>query len=49
MYQKHDKEIVIEKGLGLFCSKGYNNLGIDEICKSTVINNGVFYNAFKSM
>ena len=48
MYQKHDKAIVIQKGLGLFYSKGYNNLGINEICKSTGMTKGAFYNAFKS-
>lgn len=48
MYQKHDKEVVIKKGLELFCAKGYNNLGIDEICKTTGMTKGAFYNAFKS-
>lgn len=48
MYLKHDKEEVIKKGLELFCSKGYNNLGIDEICKTTGMTKGAFYNAFKS-
>lgn len=45
---KHDKEIVLKTGLGLFCNKGYNNLGIDEICKVTGMTKGAFYNAFKS-
>ncbi len=48
MYQKHDKAIVIEKGRRLFCAKGYTNLGIDEICRSTGMTKGAFYNAFKS-
>jgi TetR/AcrR family transcriptional repressor of nem operon len=48
MYQKHDKEVVIKKGLELFCSKGYNNLGMDEICRTTGMTKGAFYNAFKS-
>jgi len=48
MYLKHDREKVIQKGLELFCSKGYNNLGIDEICRSTGMTKGAFYNAFKS-
>ena len=48
MYQKHDKEKVIQKGLQLFCLKGYNSLGIDEICKTTGMTKGAFYNAFKS-
>jgi TetR/AcrR family transcriptional repressor of nem operon len=45
---KHDKEVVLKTGLGLFCNKGYNNLGIDEICKVTGMTKGAFYNAFKS-
>ena len=48
MYQKHDKEEVVKKGLGLFCSKGYSNLGINEICKTTGMTKGAFYHAFKS-
>ncbi len=48
MYLKHDKELVIKKGFELFCSKGYNSLGIEEICKSTGMTKGAFYNAFKS-
>jgi TetR/AcrR family transcriptional regulator, transcriptional repressor for nem operon len=48
MNLKHNKEKVIETGLNLFCSKGYSNLGIDEICKSTGMTKGAFYNAFKS-
>jgi TetR/AcrR family transcriptional repressor of nem operon len=45
---KHDKEEVLKTGLGLFCNKGYNSLGIDEICKVTGMTKGAFYNAFKS-
>ena len=45
---KHDKEKVIQIGLNLFCSKGYNNLCVDEICKTTGMTKGAFYNAFKS-
>lgn len=45
---KHNKEEVLLKGLNLFCNKGYNNLGIDEICKVTAMTKGAFYNAFKS-
>ena len=48
MNLKHNKEKVIETGVNLFCSKGYSNLGIDEICKSTGMTKGAFYNAFKS-
>jgi TetR/AcrR family transcriptional repressor of nem operon len=45
---KHDKENVLKIGLNLFCKKGYNALGIDEICKITGMTKGAFYNAFKS-
>ena len=45
---KHDKENVLKTGLSLFCNKGYNSLGIDEICKVTGMTKGAFYNAFKS-
>lgn len=45
---KHDREKVLKTGLGLFCNKGYNSLGIDEICKVTGMTKGAFYNAFKS-
>ncbi|MCB0650521.1 MAG: TetR/AcrR family transcriptional regulator [Saprospiraceae bacterium] len=48
MNLKHNREKVIETGLNLFCSKGYSNLGIDEICKTTGMTKGAFYNAFKS-
>lgn len=45
---KHNKEAVLKTGLGMFCNKGYNSLGIDEICKVTGMTKGAFYNAFKS-
>ena len=45
---KHDKEAVLKSGQALFCNKGYNNLGVDEICKTTGMTKGAFYNAFKS-
>ncbi len=45
---KHDREKVIRTGLNLFCSKGYNNLGINEICQTTGMTKGAFYNAFTS-
>ena len=48
MNVKHDKEKVIQIGVNLFCSKGYSKLGIDEICKTTGMTKGAFYNAFKS-
>jgi len=45
---KHNKEAVLKTGLGMFCNKGYNSLGIDELCKVTGMTKGAFYNAFKS-
>ncbi len=48
MYQKHDKEKAIQTGLELFWFKGYHLLGVDEICKTTGMTKGAFYNAFKS-
>lgn len=48
MNVKHDKEKVIQKGVELFWWKGYNNLGVEEICKTTGMTKGAFYNAFKS-
>ncbi|MDI1355972.1 MAG: TetR/AcrR family transcriptional regulator [bacterium] len=45
---KHDKEKVIQIGLNLFCSKGYGNVGLDEICTETGMTKGAFYNAFES-
>jgi TetR/AcrR family transcriptional repressor of nem operon len=48
MNLKHDKEKVLITGLNLFCQKGYSNLGIDEICKTTGMTKGAFYNSFKS-
>lgn len=45
---KHDKTTVLKTGLGLFCKRGYNSLGVDEICKTTGMTKGAFYNAFKS-
>lgn len=48
MNHKHDKELVIEKGMELFWTKGYHNLGVDHICKETGMTKGAFYNSFKS-
>jgi len=45
---KHNKDKVLQTGLGLFCNKGYNSLGINKICKVTGMTKGAFYNAFKS-
>jgi TetR/AcrR family transcriptional repressor of nem operon len=46
--QKHNREEVLKKGLAMLCNKGYNSLGVDEICKVTGMTKGAFYNAFKS-
>jgi len=48
MNVKHDKEQVVEKGLQLFCSKGYTSVGLEEICQTTGMTKGAFYNAFES-
>lgn len=48
MNKKHDHNEVLKSGLHLICSKGYNSLGVDEICRSTGMTKGAFYNAFKS-
>ena len=45
---KHDKEKALKIGYQLFWCKGYNNLGVEEICKTTGMTKGAFYNAFKS-
>jgi len=48
MNYKHNKELVIKKGMELFWNKGYHNLGVDKICKETGMTKGAFYNSFKS-
>ena len=48
MNRKHDKEKALALGIMLFGTKGYNNLGVEEICQSTGMNKGAFYNRFKS-
>ena len=48
MYKKHDREKVLERGTDLFWTKGYSNLGVDEICTNTGMAKGAFYNAFES-
>ncbi len=48
MNKKHDKQKVLKHGYDLFWTKGYASLGVDEICKSTGMTKGAFYNAFKS-
>lgn len=48
MNYKHNKELVIKKGMELFWTKGYHNLGVDKICRETGMTKGAFYNSFKS-
>ncbi len=48
MNKKHNHDQVLKSGLSLICSKGYNSLGMDELCKVTGMTKGAFYNAFKS-
>ena len=45
---KHDKELVIQKGVELFRKEGYEALGVNRICKATGMTKGAFYNAFES-
>lgn len=45
---KHDREKVLVKGFDLFWSRGYNSLGVAEICTTTGMTKGAFYNAFES-
>ena len=44
---KHDKIKVIQKGIDLFWRKGYNSVGINEICEVTGMTKGAFYHKFK--
>ncbi len=46
--RRHYKDKVLKTGVELFCTRGYNALGVDEICKTTGMTKGAFYNAFKS-
>ena len=48
MNKKHDHNEVLKSGLNLICTIGYNRLGVDEICRTTGMTKGAFYNAFKS-
>jgi TetR/AcrR family transcriptional repressor of nem operon len=45
---KHDKKKVLATGIDLFWTKGYNKVGVAEICKATGMPKGAFYNAFGS-
>ena len=44
---KHDKVKVIHSGIELFWKKGYNSVGINEICEVTAMTKGAFYHKFK--
>ena len=48
MNVKHNRAKVIQLGFQLFWCKGYNHLGVNEICQTTGMTKGAFYNAFKS-
>lgn len=48
MRQKHDKTIILEKGVQLFREKGYHNTGVDDILRACNIPSGSFYNFFKN-
>lgn len=48
MNKKHDHDEVLKVGLKLIYLQGYNSLGVNEICKSTGMTKGAFYNAFES-
>jgi TetR/AcrR family transcriptional repressor of nem operon len=48
MNLKHNREQVLKTGIKLFCFKGFNGVGIDEICQTSGMTKGAFYNAFKS-
>lgn len=45
---KHDKKKALSIGIDLFWTKGYNKVGVAEICKATGMPKGAFYNAFGS-
>ena len=47
MNVKHNKRKVLASGLELFWKKGYNPVGINEICDVTGMTKGAFYNKFK--
>lgn len=47
MNVKHNKRKVLASGLELFWKKGYNSVGINEICDVTGMTKGAFYNKFK--
>lgn len=48
MGYKHNKEDIVNIGSELFRKQGYNNVGINDILKSSGIPKGSFYNFFES-
>lgn len=48
MNKKHDHNEVLKTGLRLISNKGYNSLGVAEICKTTGMTKGAFYHAYES-
>ena len=44
---KHDKIKVVQKGIELFWERGYNSVGVNEICEVTGMTKGAFYHKFK--
>jgi TetR/AcrR family transcriptional repressor of nem operon len=48
MKRKHDINEILDKGLELIRSRGYNKTGIDDILRESGIPKGSFYNFFKS-
>ena len=48
MNKRHDRSEALKKGMELFHQKGFHNVGLAEICSTTEMQKGTFYNAFKS-
>ncbi|MEM7513995.1 MAG: TetR/AcrR family transcriptional regulator, partial [Bacteroidota bacterium] len=48
MGYKHQAEDIINTGMELIRTKGYHNVGINEILKASNIPKGSFYNFFDS-
>lgn len=48
MVKKDTRNLLIEKGLEIFLTKGFNNTGIQEVLKEVGVPKGSFYHFFKS-
>lgn len=48
MNKKHSREDILEKGLEIIRTKGFNNTGVNDILKASNIPKGSFYNFFCS-